>query len=190
MRTVLQSRLEELAQDLASSILAAVRRASLADLGDGAPEPDGASRRNGRTGDDLQPFVDGALKAMKRQRVCEADVACQLALLARAAHDARGTLAACAQALGVSRQTLQPYTVVARQWTGAELQHLLAVRRNSKGEPISMSHLLLVANWPRPECDRVVERVFSEALTVRQLRRIVRGTNTSPPAHRAGRGEA
>lgn len=185
--TTLRARLEELAQDFASAALAAVRRASLEELGGSKPgAADDGPRGNGGTGQ-LQPLIDGALEAIRQQRACEADLAFRLALLAHAARNSRGTFATCARALGVSRQTLQPYALVAEQWSGDELRTLLAERRNSLGEPISISHLVLLAKVPRPACDRIVERVFSEGLTVRQLRRVLRQSRAKARTTRKGR---
>lgn len=176
--TTLRDRLEDLAQGFASAAIAAVCHASLEDL-NGAPRgAGGGSPRGNGDGGQLQPLIDGALQAMRQQRACEADVAYRLALLAHAARSSRGTFATCARALGVSRQTLQPYALVAEQWSADELRTLLAERRTSLGEPISISHLVLLAKLPRPACDRILERVFSEGLTVRQLRRVLRPSRT------------
>jgi hypothetical protein len=184
--TTLRARLEDLAQGFASAALAAVRGASLEDLNGAPPATGDSPRGNGGTGQ-LKPLIDGALQAMRQQRACEADVAYRLALLAHAARSSRGTFATCARALGVSRQTLQPYALVAEQWSGDELRTLLAERRNSLGEPISISHLVLLAKLPRPACDRIVERVFSEGLTVRQLRRVLRPSRAKARTRRKGR---
>jgi hypothetical protein len=106
---------------------------------------------------------------MKLQRAAEAEVAYRFA--AAAAHATRnGGIDACARALGVSRQTLAPYALVASHWSAAELKHLLAERRNVHGDPISISHLVELAKLDPEDRDRWLERTFAGGLTVRELR--------------------
>lgn len=153
-------------------MLAVVQGASLEDLETAAP----AGRRgpSGPSGADLQSLIRDALEASEQQRTSEAELAYRVALVAQAARASRGTFDSCARALGMSRQTLQPYALVAERWSGKELRHLLAERRNARGEPISISHLALLAKLPRSTCDALVERVFAEGLTVHELRRVLR----------------
>ena len=68
----------------------------------------------------------------------------------------------------------QPYATVAARWSAPELRQLLAARRNVRGEPISISHLVLLARLSNPARDQWTERVFDEGLTVRQLRELLR----------------
>jgi DNA-binding NarL/FixJ family response regulator len=128
--------------------------------------------------DDLRTLAGDVLDTFARERALHAEQAYRLALLAKAAFahpSLKGSpIEACARAVGLSRQTLQPYALVATRWSAPELRHLLAERRNSRGEPISISHLVLLAKLPRATRDTWTERVFAEGLTVRQLREILK----------------
>jgi len=129
--------------------------------------------------DELHKLAQDVLDTFAKERAVEAEQAYRLALLAKAAFlhkSARGSaIAACARAVGLSRQTLQPYAIVATRWSAPELKQLLAERRNVRGEPISISHLVLLAKLPRATRDTWIERAFAEGLTVRQLRDLLRG---------------
>jgi hypothetical protein len=129
--------------------------------------------------DDLRTLAEDVLDSFAEEHALHAEQAYRLALLAKAAF-ARGSskgspIEACARAVGLSRQTLQPYAIVASRWSAPELKHLLAERRNTRGEPISISHLVVLAKLPRGTREAWIERVFAEALTVRQLRDILKG---------------
>jgi DNA-binding response OmpR family regulator len=128
--------------------------------------------------EELQALVGDVLDTIASERALEAEQAYRLALLAKAALASttpRGSpIEACARAVGLSRQTLQPYALVASRWSAPELKRLLAERRNVRGEPISISHLVMLAKLPRATRDSWIERVFSEGLTVRQLRDILK----------------
>jgi DNA-binding response OmpR family regulator len=129
--------------------------------------------------DDLRALAEDVLDTFARERELHAEQAYRLALLAKAAfareHVKGSSIEACARAVGLSRQTLQPYAIVASRWSAPELRTLLAERRNAHGEPISISHLVVLAKLPRATRDAWIERVFAEALTVRQLRDILKG---------------
>lgn len=161
-----------------STLRAAIERAIAARHVEGAlvvdTEPEGVAQLP----PELRPLAQDALDAFAKGRDVEAEQAYRLALLARAAraHSSakRSGLADCARAIGVSRQTLQPYAVLASRWSPKELKELLA-RRNIHGEPISVSHLMQLARLPRPVRDAWTERVFAEGLTVRELRDLLRG---------------
>lgn len=127
---------------------------------------------------DLRGLADDVLDVFAQERSLEAEQAYRLAMLAQAAFASEGrdwsVIEACARAVGLSRQTLQPYATVAARWSAPELRHLLAERRNAHGHPISISHLVLLARLSNPARDQWLERVFDEALTVRQLRELLR----------------
>jgi CheY-like chemotaxis protein len=129
---------------------------------------------------ELRVLAEDVLDAFARERTLQADLAYRLALLAQGAaasttSPGASIIEACARAVGLSRQTLQPYATVAARWTGPELRQLLAERRNKFGEPISISHLVELARLSNPTRDEWLERVFAEGLTVRQLRDLLRG---------------
>ena len=128
--------------------------------------------------EDLRILAEDVLDSFAREHALHAEQAYRLALLAKAAFaraSPRGSpIEACARAVGLSRQTLQPYAIVASRWSAPELKHLLAERRNARGEPISISHLVVLAKLPRGTRDAWIERVFAESLTVRQLRDILK----------------
>jgi DNA-binding response OmpR family regulator len=127
---------------------------------------------------ELRVLADDVLDVFAQERSIEAEQAYRLALLAQAAFASEerdwSVIEACARAVGLSRQTLQPYATVASRWTAPELLHLLAERRNARGEPISISHLVLLARLSNPARSQWLERVFDEGLTVRQLRELLR----------------
>jgi CheY-like chemotaxis protein len=127
---------------------------------------------------DLRALAGDVLDVFAQERSLEAEQAYRLALLAQAAFASVGrdwsVIEACARAVGLSRQTLQPYATVAARWSAPELRQLLAARRNVRGEPISISHLVLLARLSNPARDQWTERVFDEGLTVRQLRELLR----------------
>jgi DNA-binding response OmpR family regulator len=130
--------------------------------------------------DDLRALAEDVLDSFAKEHELHAEQAYRLALLAKAAFarasSSKGSpIEACARAVGLSRQTLQPYAIVASRWSAPELKHLLAERRNAQGEPISISHLVVLAKLPRGTRETWIERVFAEALTVRQLRDILKG---------------
>jgi hypothetical protein len=127
---------------------------------------------------DLRALADDVLDVFAQERSLGAEQAYRLAMLAQAAFATEGrdwsVIEACARAVGLSRQTLQPYATVAARWSAPDLRHLLADRRNARGEPISISHLVLLARLANPARDHWLERVFDEGLTVRQLRELLR----------------
>lgn len=152
---------------------AAIERAIAARCGPPSAETEGDLP------DDLRALAGDVLDTFAREHELHAEQAYRLALLAKAAF-ARGSskgspIEACARAVGLSRQTLQPYAIVASRWSAPELKHLLAERRNAQGQPISISHLVVLAKLPRGMRETWIERVFAEALTVRQLRDILKG---------------
>lgn len=174
MATDLHRHLEAIAASFVSAVLAAVRGASMAELVGRPARPYARTRPLPDPPKEFDALIDGARHAFARQRTAEADLAYHLTVLARAAGSGRNT-ALCARALGISRQTLSPYALVGSQWTASELEALLANRRNVHGDPISISHLVLLARVPATDRDRWLERTFENGLTVRELRRQLKG---------------
>jgi len=127
-----------------------------------------------RLPEDLSALVAGLLAAEENVNAATAECVYRLAFLARAAHGRRvGSLDAmsvCAQAIGITRQTLQPFALIARCWTQEELRELLT-RRDAHGRGLSSSHLVTLARIPRAARIRWIERALAESLDVRALRR-------------------
>lgn len=134
--------------------------------------------RSRSTESDLSPplnhLVQDVLDTNAEALSLEAERAYRMALLARGAYGDGRQFAASAKAVGLSRQALQPYILVASRWTSEELRSLLAERRNADGKPISVSHLQLMARLPRRARAEWVERVFAESLTVSELQELLR----------------
>ena len=127
---------------------------------------------------ELRSLLDDARDALAAGRLIRAEQAYQLSLVARAASSdpTRGRRRAneCARSLGLTRHRLLAYALLASRFSHEEFRELLAVRRNVHGEYITVSHLQLLAALPRSSRQVWVERTFSEGLTVRQLRSIVK----------------
>jgi DNA-binding NarL/FixJ family response regulator len=128
--------------------------------------------------DELHALVEDVCDAAAEVLFVDAEYVFRMAVLAQkaygAADDGDPQFAACARAVGLSRQALQPYVLVAKRWTREELRVLLAERRNVLGKPMSVSHLHLLARLPRHAREEWVERVFSEGLTVSGLQQLLR----------------
>lgn len=123
---------------------------------------------------DLQRSVQAAAAARRRESEAHAETALELARVAQSAlaHGGRGgsMVRACARALGLHRTTLQSYAQITR-WSVSELRVLLVERRNVLGEPISISHLALLAPLPRSRRLVWTERVFAQGMTAHELRK-------------------
>jgi hypothetical protein len=145
--------------------------------------PAATSDDSRRLPSDLRKLVNEVLRAVTRMRGLEAEYVLGLAEVARAARDRRAenepAIDACAKALGVARQTLQPYALIASRWKPEELRHLLS-RRDRHGRPISLSHLLVLARLPPRESARWTESVFEEGIVVHDLRKRVRRSEPEP----------
>jgi hypothetical protein len=121
----------------------------------------------------LHDLVAGVQQAVSTLRDAEAQYVLRMAEVARAAR--RGGVADessinhCARALGISRQTLQPYAIVALRWTTKDLRDLFE-RRDCHGRPISLSHLLVLARLPQADRSRWIEVVLAEGTPVHELR--------------------
>jgi hypothetical protein len=123
--------------------------------------------------DDLEQLVDDALCAANELRFAHSEYAYRLAVLARAATGRRlhtgSAIDACARALGIRRQTLQPYAILTLRWKPDELRALFK-RPGANGKPLSTSHLLLLARLPRSEREYWVERALTDGMEVHELR--------------------
>jgi hypothetical protein len=133
--------------------------------------------------EDLSRLVVAVQEARSALLQAQAEHACRLALLARAANGrvVRQTSATrvCAAILGISRQTLQPYARVAGRWHADEL-HALLENAVANGAVLSRSHLEQLAKVPQHECRVLVDRAFTERLTVRGLKALIRGGGGRP----------
>jgi hypothetical protein len=90
----------------------------------------------------------------------------------RAKYGARA-LAQLERAFDFDENTLRRFEAVAELWTASGLAKLLA-RKNSKGLPVSWSHLELLAEVASDgKRDKLIEKTLAESLTVRQLRLLV-----------------
>jgi hypothetical protein len=131
---------------------------------------------------DLHGLVRNASQAGEAVRAAEAEYAYRLALVARAAlgrrAGAESAIDACSAALGVSRQSLQPFALVATRWASHDLLSLFT-RRCSNGRPLSMSHLLLLVRLPRTDREVWANRALQESLDVRQLREAISASRKS-----------
>jgi hypothetical protein len=131
---------------------------------------------------DLHEFLAAARRAAAELRLAEAENAYRLALLVRAAtgrHGGRGgsALAARAQLLGVSRSTLQPFSIIASCWSPDELRTIF---ERSDSRSLSVSHLLLIGQLPGPTRHQWIERVLAEGLGVHELRSRLKAAATGP----------
>ncbi|HSY23662.1 MAG TPA: hypothetical protein VK841_16155 [Polyangiaceae bacterium] len=127
----------------------------------------------------LRDLVATAAEAEARLHAAEADYALRMAAVARAARRGGATdnsaARACASALGITRQTLQPYALLGMRWTPAELRSLLE-RQDCHGRRVSLSHLLILSRLSHTERCRRTEEVFAEGLGVHELRRRIRAS--------------
>jgi hypothetical protein len=128
--------------------------------------------------DDLRDRVDQIRRMALAIRTAEAEYVYQLALLAKAAAayrfpDGSSATTVCAAAIGLGRTTLAAFALVAARWTAGELRQLLTLR-DIRGQPLSVTHLLLVARLPRTIREPWIGRILAEGLDVRSLKRAMR----------------
>jgi hypothetical protein len=127
----------------------------------------------------MHELVVAAVEAGARLHAAEAEYAFRMAAVARAARRGGATessaVRACASALGITRQTLQPYALIGMRWTPEELRSLLE-RHDCNGRRISLSHLLILSRLSHAERQRRTEEVFAEGLAVHELRERIRTT--------------
>jgi hypothetical protein len=67
------------------------------------------------------------------------------------------------------------------RWSVSELRVLLVERRNVYGEPISISHLALLAPLSRPRRAVWTERVFAQGMTAHELRTVLQAERRETP---------
>lgn len=133
------------------------------------------------------------LDAIAREHRARVERICRLVDLARGAAtapDPSAALSAAARAVGLLRQTLHGYALVGLRFTNAEIVLLLG-QRNSKGEPISLSHLEAVARNARTTQGQLLQRAMGECMPARKLRsaaRVLRGANKARRRRRSTRG--
>jgi hypothetical protein len=122
---------------------------------------------------DLSELLEEVHRAELDVRVAEAKYARSLALLAGAARGRRvggaSAIGICANALGMARQTLQPFAIIAARWSQQELDAIFE-RRRASGRPLTTSHLLCIARLPRGARREWIQRALHEDLDVRALR--------------------
>jgi CheY-like chemotaxis protein len=127
----------------------------------------------------LRALVEDSLDAIALEEAAAAERACSIASLASAAQPltsrGRGTMRAVARVVGLTRQQFHAYASVGRRWTSQALRELLC-RRNSNGEPISVSHLAAVAPLAKVRRETVLKAMLEESLTVAEAKRLRRQT--------------
>jgi hypothetical protein len=101
----------------------------------------------------------------------EATRAYYLAMIARSALAEGGRcIDAVAKHLGLTRNALSPFALLAARWTVDELRELLVFRRTAKGHRLSVSHLVELGRLSGVTRAQLLARALMEDLTVRQLR--------------------
>jgi hypothetical protein len=128
---------------------------------------------------ELQSALHGLLNIRADAEAVHAELALHLVLFAKEAlafGERDTTRASCVQSAGLTSERMRQYALIASRWTEADLRRLLVERRNRKGQRISVSHLYEIAKLRAPRATREswLERVFSENMTVRFLRRALR----------------
>ena len=137
--------------------------------------------------DDLRALVEEAERADRAVGAAEAHLVHCLAELSRAAQGRHVTggsaIEACAAALGISRQTLQPLALIASRWGAAELREMFQ-RRGTRGRSMTASHMVLLARLPREQRAFWTERSLDGEVDVRELRRALgrKGRRSEPQA--------
>jgi hypothetical protein len=137
-----------------------------------------AAHREADLPDDLRELLEAVNRASIDIRAAEAERACRIAALARAAagrHARHGLTAteACARALGVARSTLQAFAALAARWTPEDLRTMFR-HHDAGGRALSVSQLLLISRLPRQQRTECVQRILAEGLSVRELRKAIR----------------
>lgn len=99
-------------------------------------------------------------------------------------------VATVARALGVDATTLYRYGSVARLWDAASMRALMRRQTTRGQQPISWCHLLELARVrPAGLRSRLLERVFAEGLSVRELARLIAEVQDREADH-DGHGDA
>jgi ActR/RegA family two-component response regulator len=137
--------------------------------------------------EDLRRLAARAVAASTDVGRAQGTYAEHLGALARAASGrrlaSRSATAACAEAIGVSRQVLQAAGAVGARVAEPVFQDLFS-RRNCQGRHITPSHLVAVSGLPNSTRAEVIERIFSEGLGVHDVRSLVSQLRQSPSAKR------
>jgi hypothetical protein len=144
---------------------------------------EGASSAECDLPDDLHELLREAHRACINLRIAEARYARSLAVLAGGARGRRvrgaSAIEVCAKALGIARQTLQPFAIIASRWSQSELNAIFEMR-GAAGRPLTTSHLLCVARLPLRTRELWIRRALNEDLDVRALReRLAKSTQGS-----------
>jgi hypothetical protein len=135
---------------------------------------------------DLVGLVEAVRQAQNEVDAANAKYVYALALLSRAASgrtiEGGSAVDLCAHAVGLSRQTLQPYAIVALRWRPEELRNLLNLR-TAQERPLSIAHLLVLARLPAADRETWLLRTVREGLDAHSLRALIaRATaNKLPP---------
>jgi hypothetical protein len=122
---------------------------------------------------DLHSRILDAIEATADVRDAQAEHAYRVALLARSAIGRGRVFVSCARALGMQRQTLQPFALVATRWSPEDLRSLFSAR-DAHGRPLSISHLQLLARLPRGERNEWLVAVLRDCIDVHSLRERLR----------------
>jgi DNA-binding response OmpR family regulator len=134
--------------------------------------------------EDLHKLVLDVLRAAANQDVARDEYSHCLALLARGASGrtiSRGSaVAACADAAGVSRQTLENYVTVTARWGPLTLRELLQ-RRDSNGNAVTLSHLRRLARAPRATREHITVSILEGAFDLSETMLTLNECDPTPP---------
>jgi DNA-binding response OmpR family regulator len=134
--------------------------------------------------EDLHKLVLDVLRAAANQDVARDEYSHCLALLARGASGrtlSRGSaVAACADAAGVSRQTLENYVTVTARWSPLALRELLQCH-DSNGNVVTMSHLRRLARAPRALRDHITVSILEGAFDLSETMFILNERDPTAP---------
>jgi CheY-like chemotaxis protein len=123
--------------------------------------------------EDLRRLATRVIRASNCVAQAQGTYAEHLGVLARAASGrrlaGRSATAACAEAIGVSRQVLQAAGSVAARISQPDVQDLFS-RRDCNGRHITPSHLVAISRLPHSMRARLIERIFNEGLGVYEVR--------------------
>jgi len=140
--------------------------------------------------EDLHRLVQRVMAASTDIGRARGTYAEHLGALARAASSrrlaGRSATAACAEAIGMSRQVLQAAASVGARVAEPVVQDLLS-RRDCNGRHITPSHLLAIRGVPNPTRAIIIERILNEGLGVREVRSLVNQITAEPPADRGNK---
>ena len=139
-----------------------------------------ASKQATWEGEVMDAAIANVLDALAREHYARVHRICCMVTLARSAataQDPSAAMRAAARAVGLSRQTLHGYALVGRRFTNAEISILLNTPPNSRGGPISLSHLEAVARNTKTTQGLLLQQAIGEGMSASRLRgaaRIIR----------------